>query len=89
MTEKKKYKRIIYCARCNHSEDRHTRTGLTDETACAAPTVKDGAPVCKCPRFVHPAGGAMASLSQRLTMERARAGELPPPFEGDTRPPRR
>ena len=87
--KKKKYKRIVYCARCNHPEDRHTRPGPTDETACAAPTVMAGAPKCKCPRLVYPTGGAMASITRRLTMERARAGELPPPFEGDTRPPRR
>jgi len=85
----KKYKRIVYCARCNHPEDRHTRPGTDDETACAAKTVKTGAPVCKCPRVVYPTGGAMSSLSQRLMMERARVGELPPSFEGDTRPPRR
>ncbi len=90
MSDKKKtYKRIVYCTRCNHPEDRHTRPGADNETACAAKTVKDGAPVCKCPRVVYPTGGAMSSLSQRLMMERARAGELPPPFEGDTRPPRR
>ncbi|KKL18237.1 hypothetical protein LCGC14_2477270, partial [marine sediment metagenome] len=51
MSDKKnKYKRIVYCARCNHPEDRHTRPGTDDETACAAKTVKTGAPVCKCPR---------------------------------------
>lgn len=81
----KKYKRIIYCERCNHTEDRHTRPGPTDETACTAPTVMAGAPKCKCPRMVFPTGGAMASLSQRLTQEKARHGQLPPPFEAEGR----
>ncbi|KKM86479.1 hypothetical protein LCGC14_1278550 [marine sediment metagenome] len=85
----KKYKRIVYCERCNHPEDRHTRPGTDDETACAAKTVKTGAPVCKCPKFVRPTGGAMASIAQRLTLEKGRSGELPPPFEADDRPPRR
>ena len=90
MTEKKKkYKRIVYCERCNHPEDRHTRPGTDDETACAAKTMKTGAPVCKCPRLVYPGGGAMASLTRRLTMEKGRAGELPPPFETNDRPLRR
>ena len=84
MTEKKKYKRIIYCERCNHPEDR-----VGEDGRCSAKTVKTGAPVCKCPGFVYPTGGAMASLTQRLTMEKARTGELPPPFEADDRPPRR
>lgn len=77
----KKYKRIVYCERCNHPEDRHTR----DETACDAPTVMAGAPRCKCPRMVYPTGGALASLTQRLTMEKARRGQLPPPFEAEGR----
>ena len=86
MTEKKKkkYKRIVYCERCNHPEDR-----VGEDGRCAAKTVKTGAPVCKCPRLVYPIGGAMSSLTQRLTMEKARAGALPPPFEADDRPPRR
>ncbi|KKK66810.1 hypothetical protein LCGC14_2960320, partial [marine sediment metagenome] len=45
----KKYKRIVYCERCGHPEDRHTRPGPTDETACEAPTIKKGSPACKCP----------------------------------------
>lgn len=81
----KKYKRVVYCERCNHPEDRHTRPGPTDETACDAPTVMAGAPKCKCPRMVYPSGGVMASLSQRLAQEKARHGQLPPPFEAEGR----
>ena len=77
----KKYKRIVYCERCGHPEDRHTRPEPTDETACEAPTIKKGSPACKCPRFVRPLGGYMASLGQRMTQEEGRCGRLPPPFE--------
>ncbi|KKL50436.1 hypothetical protein LCGC14_2305500 [marine sediment metagenome] len=90
MSDKKKYKRLIYCERCNHPEDRHTKDeGADKQYGCTAPTVMAGAPKGKCPRMVYPTGGAMASLTQRLTMERGRAGQLPPPFEADDRPPRR
>ena len=84
MTANKKYKRIVYCERCNHPEDR-----VGEDGCCTAKTIRPGARQCKCPTFVRPIGGAMASLTQRLMLEKGRAGELPPPFETDDRPPRR
>ncbi len=88
--KKKKYKRVVYCERCNHPEDRHGKDEGADKNyGCTAKTIRPGARQCKCPGMVYPVGGAMASITRRLTMEKARAGELPPPFEADDRPPRR
>jgi hypothetical protein len=75
MTEKK-YKRILYCERCEHPEDRHA-VADSSSLGCAAKTVKPGAPKCKCPQFVRPTGGYMASISQCLKKEAARSGTLP------------
>lgn len=74
-TAKKKYRRIVYCERCKHPADRHGEEG------CAAKTIRKGAPQCKCPRMVFPVGGYMASMGQRVTQEKARTGDMPPPFE--------
>ena len=84
MTEKKaakKYKRVVYCERCGHPADRHESDG-DKHWGCQAKTIKKGAPQCKCPRMAYPlTGGYMASMGQRVTQEKARAGTLPPPFE--------
>lgn len=74
-TAKKKYKRVVYCERCGHPADRHGEEG------CQAKTIRKGAPQCKCPRMAYPVGGYMASMGQRAAQEKARAGEMPPPFE--------
>ncbi len=79
MAEKKtkKYKRVVYCERCGHPADRHD----VEPVGCQAKTIKPGAPQCKCPRMVFSVGGYMATMGQRATQEKARAGEMPPPFE--------
>ncbi len=78
--KKKKYKRIVYCERCGHPADRHDSDG-NKHYGCQAKTIKSGAPQCKCPRMVSPVGGYMASMGQRAVQEKARTGDMPPPFE--------
>jgi len=76
----KRPKRIIYCERCGHPEDRHE---VEDSTSmgCTAKTIKPGSPQCKCPRMVYPIGGYMDRVGQALAKEKARAGAMPEPFE--------
>ena len=74
-TKTKRPKRLVYCERCGHPEDRHGEDG------CAAKTIRKGAPQCKCPCMAYPVGGYMASIGQSVAREKARSGEMPPPFE--------
>ena len=77
---KKRPKRIVYCERCGHPEDRHVDEGNAYD--CQAKTIKPGAPQCKCPHMAYPIpGGYMTTMGQRATQEDARAGRMPPPFE--------
>ena len=79
-TKTKRPKRLVYCERCGHPDDRHDASD-GKHWGCQAKTIKKGAPRCKCPRMVYPVGGYMASLGQSVAREKVRKGEMPPPFE--------